>query len=283
VSSADRPIHRVLAGGVARADRDRLAVEAPLELRVGGAPVMVTMRTPGHDLELIAGLLISEGVIGPDEIDRVAALDVDSLSADERGNVVALAMDAEAFADKWPGRSLYASSACGVCGKTAIADLASRAAPLRSALAVPAEVIAAIPDRLRQRQPVFDATGGLHAAGLFTASGELLAAREDVGRHNAVDKLIGWAARAGEIPAAERILAVTGRISFELAHKAVALGAPILVAVSAPSSLAVDVAERFRLTLCGFVRGGGFNVYSHPRRVEPAAEKEDAGGGAPGV
>jgi FdhD protein len=244
---------------------------------------MVTMRTPGHDLELIAGLLIAEGVIGPGEIDRVSAVDDLELRPDERGNVVALDMAAEAFADRWPGRSLYASSACGVCGKTAIVDLATRAVPLRSALSVRPDVIAAIPDRVRQRQPVFDATGGLHAAGLFTASGELLAAREDVGRHNAVDKLIGWAAAAGEVPAGERILAVTGRISFEIAHKAVALGAPILVAVSAPSSLAVDVAERFRLTLCGFVRGAGFNVYSHPWRIEAAPESEDAGDGAPGV
>ena len=227
------------------------------------------MRTPGHDLELLAGLLIAEGVLAPDEIDRLAAAGDAGLLETERGNVVELDLDPEVFAERWPGRSLYASSACGVCGKTAIADLESRAAPLRSDLMMDAAVIAELPARLRQAQPIFDATGGLHAAGLFDVGGTLLASREDVGRHNAVDKLTGWAAAAGELPASRRALCVSGRISFEIAHKAVTLGAPIIVAVSAPSSLAVDLAERFRLTLCGFARGDTFNIYSHPSRIEP--------------
>lgn len=266
MSSIERPIHRV-SNGVASADRDRLAIEAPLELRVAGEPVLVTMRTPGADLELLAGLLIAEGVIGPTEVGALSEVDGAELEPSERGNVVELDIDPALFAERWPGRSVYASSACGVCGKTAIADLESRAAPLRSDLMMDAAVVAALPERLRAAQPVFDATGGLHAAGLFDAAGRLLVSREDVGRHNAVDKVIGWAAAAGEVPAVGRALAVSGRVSFEIAQKAVSLGTAIVVAVSAPSSLAVDLAERFRLTLCGFTRGGGFNIYSHPARV----------------
>jgi FdhD protein len=164
-------------------------------------------------------------------------------------------------------RAMPMSSSCGVCGKQAIADLELGARPVTSALAVPAGLVAELPERLRAAQTVFDATGGLHAAAAFDAGGALMAVREDVGRHNAVDKLVGWALGAGLVPLEDAILCVSGRLGFEIVQKAVVAGFPVVVAVSAPSSLAVDLAERFRITVCGFTREGRFNVYSHPLRV----------------
>lgn len=263
----------ILRVGIGERDRDRdpVVVEAPLELRSrDGRPLTVTMRTPTgdeEDLELARGLLHGEGVLAAGEADRVRRADPTTLAPDEVGNVVEVALDASTIAERWPPRALAATSACGVCGKASIAALELRAAPVASDLVVPAALIAELPDRLRAAQHVFDATGGLHAAAAFSPAGELLAVREDVGRHNAVDKVIGWAMAAGRLPLAGAVLCVSGRLGFEIAQKAVVAGCPVAVAVSAPSSLAIDLAERFRLTLCGFTRGGRFNIYSHPARI----------------
>jgi FdhD protein len=256
---------RVIRAGDGGEVLDRLAVEGPLEVRVRGEPAVVLMRTPGDDEELVTGFLIGEGFAASSTaIGRMKRA---------RGGAPALAGDvldlpeAELARDVRAGRSLYSSAACGACGKTELGELARGASPIRSALEVPAAVIAGLPERLRAEQAAFDETGGLHAAGAFDAAGALLAAREDVGRHNAVDKLVGWAARREALPLSDAILCVSGRLSFEIVQKAIAAGFPVIAAVSAPSSLAVDLAERYRVTLCGFVRGGRFNIYAHPRRI----------------
>jgi FdhD protein len=273
----ERAVVRVGQGADARADRDPVVVEAPLELRsADGKSLTVTMRTPGGDedtdVELARGLLFTEGVLRDAADARaVRRADPSSLASAERDNVVVVDLDPALVASRWPERALPATASCGVCGKSSIASLELRAASVRSDLVVPAATIAILPDRLREAQAVFSATGGLHAAGAFSAGGELIAVREDVGRHNAVDKLVGWALAAGRLPFADSVLCVSGRLGYEIATKAVMAGFPIVVAVSAPSSLAVDVAERFRVTLCGFTRGGRFNVYSHPARVARAS------------
>ncbi|HUH04182.1 MAG TPA: formate dehydrogenase accessory sulfurtransferase FdhD [Kofleriaceae bacterium] len=261
----ERAVERVRADGRS-AQRDALAIEAPLELRAGGEAIVMVMRTPGDDLDLARGLLYAEGVIDG-AADLAGMAPARASHPAEEGNVLELGLAADAVRARMPERSLYASSACGVCGKTSIASLEQRAAPVRSALVVDRAVVAGVPDTLRAAQHVFAATGGLHAAGAFDPSGALLAAREDVGRHNAVDKLVGWALAAGRVPLDEVILGVSGRLSFEIVQKAVVAGVPVVVAVSAPSSLAVDLAERFGVTLCGFTRAGGFNVYSHSTRI----------------
>ena len=248
-------------------DSDAVAVEAPLEIRANGTPQLVVMRTPGDDVELAVGLLYAEGVLSAAELDLVAPAAPASLAASERGNVVEVALPAEEVAARWPTRTLYASSACGVCGKTSMANLATRAAPVREEPRIPAGVIAGLPATLLRSQAGFGITGGVHAAGAFSHSGELLAIREDVGRHNAVDKLVGWGLRGG-VRFADLILCVSGRLSFEIVQKAVVAGIPVVVAVSAPSSLAIDLAEQFRVTLCGFTRDGRFNLYTHSTRVE---------------
>lgn len=242
---------------------DHLVVEAPLELRLASEPLIVLMRTPGDDRDLATGLLFAEGVI--QRAEQLAQMHVpDGLADAERGNVLELGLPAGSVDLR---RAMLSSSSCGVCGKTAIADLEVRAAPIRSDLRVSAPTITRMPERLRAAQTAFDVTGGLHAAGAFDASGALLAIREDVGRHNATDKLVGWALRADRAPMGEAILCVSGRLSFEIVQKAVVAGFSTVVAVSAPSSLAVDLAERFRVTLCGFTREGRFNIYSHDVRV----------------
>jgi FdhD protein len=252
---------------------DPVVVEAPLELRSrDGRSLTVTMRTPtgvaaADDLELARGLLYAEGVLAAGEAERVRRADPAGLAPDEVGNVVEVDLDAAAVAERWPPRALAATSACGVCGKASIAALELRAPAVASDLAVSADFISGLPERLRTAQQIFGATGGLHAAGLFSPAGDLLAVREDVGRHNAVDKVVGWALAAGLVPLAGAVLCVSGRLGFEIAQKAVVAGCPIVVAVSAPSTLAIDVAERFRVTLCGFTRGGRFNLYSHPWRM----------------
>jgi FdhD protein len=234
---------------------DELAVEEPLEIRVGGTPVAVTMRTPGHDEELALGFLLSEGV---------RPLDV-SLPDDLAANTVDVR--AEGFDPERLSRNFYTSSSCGVCGKGALEAVAVEAPRVESDLAVPAELVLELPDRLREAQPAFAATGGLHATGLFDAEGRLECVREDVGRHNAMDKVIGWAFGAGKLPLSRQILCVTGRLSFELVQKAAVAGCPVMVAVGAPSTLAVELAHDRGVTLCGFVRGGRVNVYSEPWRV----------------
>jgi FdhD protein len=243
---------RLPGGGRAR---DSVAVEEPLEIRIDGRPVAVTMRTPGHDEELALGFLLSEGIrpSGAAPPDDLAANTID---------VVADGFDPARFE-----RHFYTPSSCGVCGKGALEAVAVDAPAVESKLHVRAEMLAALPDRLRREQVAFAETGGLHATGLFDSAGELLCLREDVGRHNAMDKVIGWAFTAGRLPLAEAILCVSGRLSFELVQKAAVAGCPVLVAVGAPSSLAVDLAADRGLTLCGFVRDGRVNVYSEAWRV----------------
>jgi FdhD protein len=230
------------------ADRDRVVVEAPLQLRARGRPVATIMRTPGHDLELARGLLHAESVAAA----GLAQVGEDAIELD---------VDPEAFA----GRGLLASAACGVCGRAAIADLELRAREVEADTVIDRGVLAALPGALRAAQSVFAATGGLHAAGLFTVDGALVAAREDVGRHNAVDKLVGWALGAGIDPA-RHVLFLSGRLGYELVQKAIMLGVPIVGAVSAPSSLAIELAERFGVGLAGFVREARCNVYAHSWR-----------------
>jgi FdhD protein len=234
---------------------DAVAVEEPLEIRVNGAPVAVTMRTPGHDEELALGFLLSEG-IAP----QTAAVP-DELAANT------IEVEAESFDPARLERRFYTSSSCGVCGKGALEAVAVEAPPVDASLEVGAPLLAELPQRLRAQQPAFAETGGLHATGLFDRTGELLCVREDVGRHNAMDKVIGWAFGEHLLPLADRILCLSGRLSFELVQKAAVAGCPILVAVGAPSSLAVDLARDRGVTLCGFVRDGRVNVYSGEWRV----------------
>ena len=244
---------RRLPGGAA--EDDRLAVEEPLEIRVDGRAVAVTMRTPGNDEELALGFCLTEG------LRPVAARLPDDLAA----NVV----DVEA-----PGadldrvqRSFYTSSSCGVCGKGALEAVAVEAPRSESELVVPFEVVASLPERLRDAQAAFSLTGGLHATGLFSPRGDVLCVREDVGRHNAMDKVVGWALARDLLPLGESVLCVSGRLSFELVQKAAVAGCPVLVAVGAPSSLAVELAEDRGVTLCGFVRHGRATVYTLPDRI----------------
>jgi FdhD protein len=236
--------------------QDVVAVEEPLEIRINGVPVAVTMRTPGHDEELALGFALSEG------LQPEGARMPDDLAA----NTVEL--DAPGFDPARIARSFYTSSSCGVCGKGALEAVAVEAPRIKSGLTVSAQLVAALPDRLRAAQPAFEATGGIHATGLFDDHGELLCLREDVGRHNALDKVVGWAFRAGLLPLERSILCVSGRLSFELVQKAAVAGCPLLVAVGAPSSLAIELARDRGVTLCGFVRGGRLNVYSEPWRLE---------------
>ena len=239
-----------------RAEQDRVAVEEPLEIRIGGRPVAVTMRTPGHDEELALGFCLSEGL-------RPASARLPDDLAANSGEV-----DAPGFDPARLQRSFYTTSSCGVCGKGALEAVAVDAPMVESRLTLPAELVAALPGRLRSAQAAFEATGGLHATGLFDAGGELVCLREDVGRHNALDKVVGWAFLAGRLPLAESILCVSGRLSFELVQKAAVAGCPLLVGIGAPSSLAVELARDRGLTLCGFARGGRVNVYSEPWRVQ---------------
>jgi FdhD protein len=254
-----------IAGGARRDDEDEVAEEAPLELRLGGKALTVVMRTPGHDEELARGFLFNEGIVeGAGDI--LAISRPERLTGDELGNVVDITLR--------PGvrppsgeRAFYASSSCGVCGKNAISALRVRAPLSTSSLTVAATTLALLPERLRAAQPLFAATGGVHASGLFAADGTLELVREDVGRHNALDKVIGWALAAGRLPLTDRLLVVSGRVSYELVQKAIAAGLPLLAAVGAPSTLAVDLAEQFGVTLAGFVRPDRMNIYSHSDRV----------------
>jgi FdhD protein len=243
-----------LPGG--RSERDRVAVEEPLEIRIGGRPVAVTMRTPGHDEELALGFCLSEG------LSPTAARLPDDLAANT------VDVDAPGFDAERLQRSFYTTSSCGVCGKGALEAVAVEAPRVESKLRVSLDLVSSLPDRLRQAQAAFAATGGLHATGLFAADGELLVAREDVGRHNALDKVIGRAFLDGLLPLAGSVLCLSGRLSFELVQKAAVAGCPLLVAVGAPSSLAVSLAADRGITLCGFVRNGGANVYTEAWRVE---------------
>ncbi len=234
---------------------DRVAVEEPLEIRIGGEPVAVTMRTPGHDEELALGFCVTEG------LHPAAARVPDDLAANT------VDVEADGFDAERLRRSFFTSSSCGVCGKGAIEAVAVEAPPVESRLEVSEAVVAALPDELLRAQRAFAATGGLHATGLFDADGNLECLREDVGRHNAMDKVVGRAFLDGVLPLSDRVLCVSGRLSFELVQKAAVAGCPVLVAVGAPSSLAVELAEDRGVTLCGFVRDGRVTVYTEPWRI----------------
>jgi FdhD protein len=262
-TTARRRILRVTVSGVTEHRADLLASEEPLEIRVDGEPLTVTMRTPGDDIDLAAGFLFTEGLLpGLDDVHEIRMCDE---------NVAAVTLKpGRTLADRpGAGRKFLTTSACGVCGKDSIEAIRTRstfdvaADPVR----VSPAVLAGLPDRLREAQRVFSRTGGLHAAGLFTPDGTLLVLREDVGRHNAVDKVAGWALRSGLLPLAGHVLLVSGRASFELVQKAIMIGVPVLAAVSAPSSLAASLAEEGGLTLIGFLRGAAMNVYAGAQRV----------------
>jgi FdhD protein len=249
---------------------DTLAVEEPLEIRLNGEPYVVTMRTPGNDIDLTHGLLHGEGIIA-DRSDVVLARYCAGSGPDgvNSYNVLDVALAASAKLPELAARrNVVTTSACGICGTTTIEEVL-RDSPydLDAELTVPAALILSAPARLRQQQRAFDKTGGLHAAGLLGLDAEMICVREDVGRHNAVDKVIGWAIREQLLPLRRVILAVSGRASFELTQKAVLAGIPVLAAVSAPSSLAVELAEEAGLTLVGFVRGETMNIYTHAERI----------------
>jgi FdhD protein len=250
---------------------DRVVGEAPLEIRAAGpgqdpVAVAVTMRTPGHEAELAIGFLRTEGLITGSEVLSTQAGDPADLSQPDDTILVRLAVpfDASTVAE----RHFIATASCGICGKASIDEVALRADPIPPGPVVARSVILALPDMLRAAQRAFDQTGGLHASGLFSADGQLIAIREDVGRHNALDKVIGSQVMAGALPLNDRILMVSGRVSFEIVQKAAVAGIPILCAVSAPSDLAIATADRLGVTLVGFLRADGFNVYSHDGRIE---------------
>ena len=251
-SAAPVEVLRLPAG---RSERDQVAVEEPLEIRINGSPVAVTMRTPGDDEELALGFCLSEGR-------RPTGA---SPPADLAANTIEV--EAPDFDPQRVQRSFYTSSSCGVCGKGALEAVEVEAPRVEARLEVAAALLADLPKRLRAEQPAFAATGGLHATGLFDRDGRLLCLREDVGRHNAMDKVVGWAFGEGRLPLGGEILCVSGRLSFELVQKAAVAGCPVLVAVGAPSSLAVELAADRSVTLCGWVRDGRVTVYSEPWRI----------------
>jgi FdhD protein len=254
------------------AEPDSAATEEPLEVRLHGQPFAVIMRTPGADRELAAGFLLAERVIsGADDLGTIAHCT--DPAADHPENIVdvTLVNGSAAAVDRLLAgrRQVTTNASCGMCGRRTIESLGADAAPLRAAWSVPAAAILALPAQLRARQAVFDETGGLHAAGLFTRDGRLVDVAEDIGRHNAVDKVIGRMLMREALPLSDHLLCVSGRTSFEIVQKALLAGIPILAAVSAPSSLAIELAEEYGVTLAGFIRGDGFNIYAHPERIGP--------------
>lgn len=267
-----------------RPRHDSLATEEPLEIRVGGTSLAVTMRTPGHDFDLVAGFLVSEGLVAATE--QLSAMRYCAGTDPNTYNVIDTAVTGPgAAAVGARERHVYTTSSCGVCGLASIdaVETTSSFDVARDAVRVDAHVVAGLPDALREAQGVFERTGGVHAAGLFTPAGETVCVREDVGRHNAVDKVVGWAVREGRLPLGGHVLQVSGRVSFELVQKAAMAGIPVLTAVSAPSSLAVDLADRLGVTIAAFVRGRRFNVYTHPERIVlPAPASAPAAAGAEG-
>ena len=262
------------AGAVSR-EPDLLAVEEPLEIRLGGRRFTLTMRTPGHDEELAAGFLLAEGFINSrEELGEIRRVQGQRGEPDPNAIDVVLNVPAAGLRDRLK-RNFTISSSCGVCGKTSIEALQRRIAPIASALRLSARAIVRMPAMMRGAQEVFSATGGLHAAALFSVQSvpddeaglSLIVLREDVGRHNAVDKVIGHALMRGLVPLDHAVMMVSGRLSFEIVQKAAAAGVPILCAVSAPSSLAVELAEEVGMTLVGFLREPNFNLYSNPQRI----------------
>jgi FdhD protein len=267
---------RVVEDGRMRVRPDTLATEEPMEIRLlsGGArqTVAVTMRTPGADFELAAGFLYGEGIVSsPEDIKKISYCVDSDIDAEQQYNIVNVELRGGRDYDlRSLERHFYTTSACGVCGKASLEQLELRGCPVISqGPEVSAGTIYSLPGKLREAQGLFDATGGLHAAALFDKNGELLALREDVGRHNATDKLVGWALLEGRLPLADHVVMVSGRSSFEILQKCLTAGVPIVCAISAPSSLAVDVAKEFGMTLVGFLREGRFNVYAGSDRIRP--------------
>jgi FdhD protein len=262
-----------VAGDVVEQRDDRLAGEEPMQILAAGpgqepVEVAVTMRTPGHEAELAVGFLVSEGLIGGDP-GEVSEITFGDPAHDARPDDIVTVRLAQPFdATRVAERRFVATASCGICGKASIDEVAQRCAPLPDGPAVRREVLIGLPARLRDAQETFEATGGLHASGLFTPDGTLEVLREDVGRHNALDKLVGERCLGGALPLHRSILLVSGRISFELVQKAASAGIPILAAVGAPTDLAVHTAERLGMTLIGFLRGERFNIYTRPDRVE---------------
>jgi FdhD protein len=262
---------QTVENGIFSSRDDLLAIEEPLQFCLNGTPLSITMRSPGSDLDLATGFLFTEGII--DDVGQILSIRAESRedSSDDSGNRVTIRLKPEVAID--PGRirrNFYTSSSCGVCGKLAMGAIEVRPARAmrQSGPQFSADLIYRLPDLLRQTQYAFDRTGGLHAAALFSPEGTLLGLREDVGRHNAVDKLIGFALRDGTIPLGDSLILVSGRAGFELVQKSVMAAIPVLAAVGAPSSLAVETAQRFGMTLVGFLRGQRFNIYSGNWRIE---------------
>lgn len=255
--------------GKSRRHQDRLAAEEPLEIRVDSKPLTVTMRTPGHDEELAAGFLWTEGLIeSPTQIAEIRRAAADGAPGD---NVISVELADRSFDPGDLQRNFFAASSCGICGKASIDAIRLRGlTPPNASFRIEPELICELPARLREHQDVFAQTGGLHAAALFDGTGKLLVVREDIGRHNAVDKAIGWALIKGLLPLANCAMMVSGRGGFEIVQKAIAAGVPVLASVSAPSSLAVRLAREMSLTLIGFLRDRRFVVYSRPERCVPA-------------
>ena len=256
---------RYESGGALRLDKDEVAAEEPLEIRVRNRAVSVTMRTPGHDQELVAGFLLTEGIIGhPADVIRI-----EPCVMAREGNVINVVLAEQTRVDfERLTRHVLASSSCGVCGKASIEAIHQRLEPVDSDMTIDPAVLLSLPEKLRSAQATFDRTGGLHAAGIFTAEGQPVVVREDVGRHNAVDKVLGFGLLKGLLPFNSHVLMVSGRASFEIMQKALSGRVPIVAAVSAPSSLAVDFACESGQALVGFVRGARMNVYSEPGRVQ---------------
>ena len=251
-----------------RSIQDSLAAEEPLEIRVGGSPLTVTMRTPGNDLELAAGLLLTEGII--QSRDQITSIRSTVQQNGTTANIVEEDLKDTPFDSADLQRNFFAASSCGICGKTSIGAIRRRdLRPPDPAFRVDPEMLCALPERLRTQQEVFSRTGGLHAAALFDKTGAVLALREDIGRHNAVDKAIGWALLEGRLPLSSHVMLVSGRGGFEIVQKALAAGIPILASVSAPSSLAVKLARELGVTLVGFLRGRRFVVYAGEFRCLP--------------
>lgn len=266
-SSVGWPVRRLREGALAAPEEDDLAAEEPLEIRLNGRALVVTMRTPGHDDDLAVGFLVDEGILRADADVAVSTIRNPLDSAHE--NIVNVKAAPDAILRQPAARSFHASSACGVCGQASLEDMGRAFPPVRSEFDIKPAQLISLSAAMRAGQPLFDRTGGLHAAALFARSLDLLCLREDIGRHNAVDKVVGWAQREKRLPLSESILVVSGRAGYEVVQKAVAAGIPIVAAVGAPSSLAARLAEQAGVTLVGFLREKTFNVYAHPDRVVP--------------
>ncbi len=258
--------------GTVRPIQDALAGEEPLEIRIGETPLTVTMRTPGNDLELAAGFLLTEGII--ESADQIAEIRPGQASSIAKSNVVHVELRDAAFDSGDLQRNFFAASSCGICGRASIEAIRRRGLIQPDPeLRIDPEVLCGLPEVLRGEQAVFSRTGGLHAAAIFDTDGKLVALREDIGRHNAVDKIVGWALLDGRLPLSKHVLLVSGRGGFEIVQKALAAGIPVLASVSAPSSLAVKLARELGLTLVGFLRGRRFVVYAGDSRCIPAGTR----------